>query len=114
MVHVGHVGLLLLVLALVDHIVLEVRVVGVMKLHILIHWHLRVSRLLWLLLRLFLLIEKSIKTDKFFSFWFFLLNSIGSLSVLREIIFLMIVDYMLYGLILIGLDWCLCWFHIEI
>ena len=114
MEHMRVLLMLMLILPLIYQIVLSnVRVVRVMKLHILIYWHLRLRRLLWLLLWLFLLIEKSIKTNEFFSFWFFLLNSIGSLSVLREIIILM-VDYMLYRLILISLNWCRCRFHIKI
>ena len=57
MVHVGHVGLLLLVLALIHHIVLEVRVVGVMELHILIHGGLVVQGLLRWGLGLLLLVH---------------------------------------------------------
>lgn len=93
MVHVGHVGLLLLVLALVHHIVLEVRVVGVMELHILIHGGLIVQgllRLRWGLgLGLLLLVHQGLETHGLiFRLLFGDGGSTASLSKFRKLIFL--------------------------
>ena len=92
MVHVGHVGLLMLVLALVHHIVLEVRVVGVVELHILIHGGLVEQGLLRLRwgLRLFLLVHQGLEAQYWFIFRFLFRDrgSAASLSKFRKLVFL--------------------------
>jgi len=85
------VGLWLLVLALVDHVVLEVRVVGVVELHVLVGGSVGVEGLLGqrLRLRLLLLVHECLKIHHGLIFnLYFRRGGASSLSIFRKLILL--------------------------
>ena len=93
--------ILVLKLTLINQVILSnMRVVWMMKLHILIHRHLGWNSRLRCLL--FLLIKKSIKTNKVLICRFILLNSVSSLSIFWKVIFFYNIGNWLNSLIMIS------------